>query len=276
MLFSERIGKKKVKTKIQIEGMDEKLRNGLWNIFSLKIFNHAFNTGMYSEKVPTNNFKSFLQTIWHSYLKKPIDTIPQDGDDVFRYIRKHFFSCDWNEVYDLIEFCLYEFNDNHYVETLNEVLELELSAYRIIENKFRAITDEEEIKLIKNTVNSVYTYKGVKLHLETALNLLTDRKNPDYRNSIKESISAVESICSELTDSSGDVLGTTLSILEKQFGLHKALKKGFLSFYGYTSDSDGIRHSLMDIPNLSFTDAYFFFIQCSAFTHYLISKIIKK
>jgi len=272
MLFSERIGKKKVKIEIQIKSMDNDLRTGLWNIFSLNFFNNAFSVGMYDEKLSNNKFKQTLQQMWHSYFKWPIDTIPYDGNEVYSKIKKYFFNCEWNEVYDIIEFCLGEYPDTNYIETLNEVLEQELSAYRIIENKFRAIADEEEIKLIENITNNVSKYEGVKLHLETALNLLTDRKNPDYRNSIKESISAVESICCELTNSSGDVLGKTLAILEKQFGLHGALKKGFLSLYGYTSNSDGIRHSLMDIPDLSFADAYFFFIQCSSFTHYLINK----
>jgi hypothetical protein len=35
---------------------------------------------------------------------------------------------------------------------------------------------------------------AVSEHLNTAIGFLSDRKNPHYRNSIKESISAVESL----------------------------------------------------------------------------------
>ncbi len=38
-------------------------------------------------------------------------------------------------------------------------------------------------------------YTPVKRHLSNALELLSDRENPDYQNSIKESITAVE-VCS--------------------------------------------------------------------------------
>ena len=68
---------------------------------------------------------------------------------------------------------------------MNEVLEKELSPYRIIEREFRAITDKEDIKLIENAVNSGYKYKGVKLHLETALNLLLTEKNQIIETRLK-------------------------------------------------------------------------------------------
>jgi hypothetical protein len=45
--------------------------------------------------------------------------------------------------------------------------------------------------------------------------------------------------------------------------------------YGYTSDAQGIRHALMDEPNLSFEDAKFMLVSCSAFVNYLIAKAAK-
>lgn len=51
--------------------------------------------------------------------------------------------------------------------------------------------------------------------------------------------------------------------------LHSALKSGFSSIYGYTSDSDGIRHGLSEDPNLDYEDALFMLTACSAFVNYL-------
>jgi hypothetical protein len=57
--------------------------------------------------------------------------------------------------------------------------------------------------------------------------------------------------------------------------IHKDLKEGFKKFYHYTSDSDGIRHGLMDEDRLSSEDAKFMIVSCSAFINYLIVKAQK-
>jgi len=67
----------------------------------------------------------------------------------------------------------------------------------------------------------------VRKHIDTALGFLCDRKSPDYRNSIKESISAVESLCMTLTGDSKSTLGDALKKLDLK--LHPALQKGFSS-----------------------------------------------
>ena len=101
---------------------------------------------------------------------------------------------------------------------------------------------------------------------------LSDRKEPDYRNSIKESISAVESIAQLVSKSPGATLGDALKVIDKHVDIHPALKKGFLAIYGYTSDSDGIRHALLDAPTCGFEDAKYMLVSCSAFVNYLIAK----
>lgn len=55
--------------------------------------------------------------------------------------------------------------------------------------------------------------------------------------------------------------------------LHKALKTGFSSLYGYASDAEGIRHAMLDESKLSFSDAKYMLVSCSAFVNYLIGKI---
>lgn len=50
----------------------------------------------------------------------------------------------------------------------------------------------------------------------------------------------------------------------------------FAALYGYTSDSGGIRHSLLeDDISVSFEDAKFMLVSCSAFINYLKIKIEK-
>lgn len=116
----------------------------------------------------------------------------------------------------------------------------------------------------------------VKIHINKAFALYSDRKKPDYENSIKESISAVESLCCIITGATGSqaTLGSTLKKLEKDGGvvIHGAMKTAFEKLYGYTSDSDGIRHGGIDFTNAPAEDAKYMLVSCSAFINYLIEK----
>ena len=159
---------------------------------------------------------------------------------------------------------------------LNAILEEEKAGYRVVDYSITPITDENEIRTVESAIGDSRLPVGVSEHLRTALEMVSDRKAPDYRNSIKESISAVEGTCQYLTGAKGNELGKTLSILESEFGLHKALKSGFSAIYGYTSGADGIRHAMLEASSVNFEDAYFFLVICSAFINFLLQKIAKK
>jgi AbiJ N-terminal domain 4 len=214
------------------------------------------------------------------FFKYPIDTLAVNSSDkvmkeIFsNFIRSWFFKAKWFEVYDLLEF-IANFNIKNLIEASNIFLEREVSAYRFVGSQLTKITSEEEIKEIEDVLNNDDKFLNVKRHITKALEHMSDRKNPDYRNSIKESISAVEALCIIITGDQKATLGTALKIIEKNHNLHGSLKNAFSSFYGYTSDSSGIRHALTeDSTDISFDDAKFFLVSCSAFVNYLISKLI--
>jgi uncharacterized protein with PIN domain len=156
-------------------------------------------------------------------------------------------------------------------------MERELSAYRFVGQLITPITDEQEVQEIEEAIDNARGNKlvGVKTHLEAALAMLSDRKQPDYRNSIKESISAVESIAQVISGDPKAELGKALKMIEDSVGIHPALKKGFLAIYGYTSDEGGIRHAMLDAPNIEFEDAKYMLVSCSTFINYLIVKADK-
>jgi hypothetical protein len=85
---------------------------------------------------------------------------------------------------------------------------------------------------------------------------------------------SVEAICAIIVKDDSATLGAAIKVIEKNFKLHKALKSAFTSLYGYTSDSSGIRHSLLeDDVEVTFEDAKFMLVSCSAFINYLNEKI---
>lgn len=281
-LFSQRIGKTPIKSTIQNNGMDEDFRNALWNALIM-----LFDSLIKYDTLESNEGSSYtlVRRIWVNFFKNRLDEIPYSKDSYFNYLKKYFFKAEWYQVYDLIEFIpnnyepgMYESRENipTYINYCNHLLEKELSAFRFINDSLVQISNDEEIRSIEETLNIPDKYKTVKTHLTRALELFSDRKSPDYRNSIKESISAVESYCAILTNDPKATLGQALKKIEKEHTLHPALKNSFSSLYGYTSDAEGIRHALLEESNLEQEDAKFMLISCSAFINYLKQKDSRK
>ena len=166
----------------------------------------------------------------------------------------------------------YTVKEEIFIALINQLLEKENSAYRIVNNQIIEITSEQEIQSIEDALENTNQYSGIQQHLNQALKLMSDRQKPDYRNSIKESISAVESICKIVTNDEKTTLGKALKVIEDKFGLHPALKSSLSQLYGYTSDGDGIRHAMLEESNLSYIDAKFMLVACTNFINYLIEK----
>ena len=114
----------------------------------------------------------------------------------------------------------------------------------------------------------------VKNHLTQALILLSDRTSPDFRNSIKESISAVDAQCKIICEEPTTTLTKSLEIIQRRgkVKVHRHLNEAFQKIYSWTNDDGGIRHPLTDEPNIDREDAQFMLIACSAFINYLIVK----
>jgi hypothetical protein len=279
-LFSERKRIKKPRTTIQLDSMDHELRNGLWDmVTSYYLFKLR---GSYVDAVPEIRDLVFL--IWHEYFKKPIDTVADWGTKDYAQIREYFFGCPWNEVYDFIQFVANRYNgadseqvNQDFMNACNVVLERDFSAYRFIGGYVTEITSKEEIASIEETLSLSDPLTPVRKHIETALALFSNKKSPDYRNSIKESISAVEAMCKIITHDNKSTLGKALDLIEKQgkIPLHQSLKEAFQRLYGYTSDAQGIRHAMLDETTLGSEDAKFMLISCSAFVNYLTLKTTK-
>lgn len=258
--FSERNGYSSVPENMLPESMTKDLRNLLWNVISSSIKNHEL--------------RELTNTLWHEFYKLPIDEIPYTSgyggvsyDKAWQYVRQNYFASPWNGVYDLVEFLVQ--NRSVKADPLNWILTQEAAAYRIIGTKVCQITDAEEISAVNEVLVLRDRFKPVAEHISVALAHLSQRQNPDYRNSIKESILAVESMAKIITGDDNATLGKVLNRLEKDGKINGALKTGFSSIYGWTSDTNGIRHAMTEASSVDHVDAKFFLVACSAFANYL-------
>jgi len=279
MRFSQRIGKTPSNKDIQLDWIDEDLKNGLWNLIKMLFIDKLDKYADYGK----SDFDKFSEILWHNFFKMAIDTIPEYKSSVEGYIRKRFFDFEWYEIYDFIEFVI-SIQGNHsdknkLISSINGVLEREFSGYRIIDERVAPISNQlefEEVSYALDKTKYLTALEGANIHLSNAIGLISDKKNPNYRNSVKESISAVESTCRIITGE--NTLGKALNKLEsKGLNLNKQLKSGFDKIYAYTNDKDnGIRHAIVSEPiEPDFADAKYMLISCSALINYLVTKAEK-
>lgn len=283
MEFSKRMGFQAIRTVIQTDSMDQPLRNALWNTV-LKVYFTIDDGRVVSLLV--SDYKVLIRRLWTHHFGLLIDDLPPSWGGVRQTFRKMYFDDPWYRAYDFIEFLPNNFGNVsskfasgvnlEFITTCNKILEGKVSGFRFVGSKIAQIVSEPEIAAVEQAMRLDQPLASVSLHIETALKLLSDRQAPDYRNSIKESISAVESLCVRIAGKKTE-LGPALRAIENQSGvdLHPALRQAFEKLYGYTSNAEGIRHALTDEPSLDAEDAAFMLVTCSAFINYLVNKTEK-
>ncbi len=273
MPFSERMGYRK-QLPIQLESMDLPLRNGLYNVVAVYMLNDL--KSMLSAHV--NRGKAKFNNAWDLFFKQPLHESPANLSSRYtratNFMHPFFMESKWYQVYDFVEFLIGQ-SDGRLTPVFNDVLIREVSGYRILEGIVVPISNSSQIDAISSglEVTTSNDLQGAHEHITTSLRQLSDREVPDYRNSIKEAISAVESAVTILTGAKKPALNDALRVLEDKGQLHPALRGAFSKLYGWSSDEDGIRHALMEESNLDFADAQFMLVACSAFIYFLVAKL---
>lgn len=272
-MFSEKYGYKQEKA-IQHEWISDELRHRIWNLFyrqeiqagglASKRLSQALNGEATLEEKIVDRMGFLIDPA-----AKDLTAETQLKSNILRY-----FS--WFEIYDFIDIhlsFLAEDDRSKRIEQYNKLLEQEKAGYRIVAGEVAPITNESEIRSVEQAAST--PYQSVNQHIKKALALYADIKTPDYENSVKESISAVEAMCCIITGMAGAqaTLGAAIKKLKDSgVHIHSAMEKAFLALYGYTSDENGIRHGGIDFTSVPAEDAKYMLISCSAFVNYLIEK----
>lgn len=271
--FSERHGYKSVRSIVQHESLDDESRMEVWNL--LAVLPRAFGD-MYNDSTEHR----ILEDLWVWHFKEPRDELPFD-EYVWRRIKTQVMQGDWNEVLDLREAFAKRWDANEtsqsaalkhvFLETLNGRFETMLIGYRLIGLEISPLDSSMEADAVTSAITDVGSIAGARHALNRAVDLLTDRTTPDYPNSIKESISAVESVVKKATGEGQ--LGAGLTKLEASgLKIHPALKTGWSKLYGWTSNADGMRHAGIEAADADQALAKYMLVTCSAFVSYLVEE----
>lgn len=276
--FSERQGLKETRSLVQRDDLDVETRLALWN--TIVPLAEIFDSYRQSNHMEDAIEESLLMSLWLRDFQRARDERRASGT-VWGLVKGRVLDGEWNEAMDVTESIVKYIGNvdssraerirTAFVEALNRTFEKFIVAYRFIGHEITPIDTSAEADAVNAALSDASPVAGAHHALGRAVELLADRTSPDYPNSIKESISAVEAVVKKVTGEG--TLGAGLKKLEDSgLGIHPALREAWSKMYGWTSDQDGIRHAGIDAASADQALAKYALVTCSAFVSYLVEE----
>jgi hypothetical protein len=270
--FEQAEGAAALPTQLQLKALSKELRAVLWYVIHGSIQRETHQVG------PEGNQRlgDWEAIVFSKHIFRDhgmADEFDVDASTLTLEVKKIMSEGSYLEVFGFLQFvlrhpkCPYQF-----AEDIEKALKHGKAAYRVLdESTIIPIASEAEGVAIERAFVDLAAseFDGARSHLSNAGSEVTAG---NYASSTRESIHAVESVARTLAPSG--MLKDAPSKLEKSAAIHRALKNGFLSIYGYTNDEKGIRHPLLDDPsaNVDEPDAIFMLGACASFISYMIHK----
>ncbi|WP_146168594.1 AbiJ-NTD4 domain-containing protein [Sphingomonas sp. PP-CE-3G-477] len=270
--FSQAEGAVALPSQLALREVSNELIARLWDVIQSSLRSTQRTTGLsYAE----------LGGVWPDILRKwHIEFEHGFADEYSKRVQSWeprikaiFASRDYLKIFDFIQFVARRIGtDGSLYKALQTALTVSRSAYLLHDGTLFPKVSEEEGAALTLALNLLGKNRltGARKHLfQAGLSL----SSGDYPGSVRESISAVESVVLVL-DPSTDKIGAALSNLERAGKIHRGLKTAFGALYGYTSDSEGIRHALVfeNAATVDETDAIFMLGACASFVTFVIRK----
>ncbi len=281
--FSDLYGIRKCNTTMQVNEFDNRTRVKLSNVLydALKKVFESVDTSLYIhfgyDVHPESDYsKAILSELFN------VRTRLKQGylfsrEETFKKIDEVFENGSYSDILDILWFTHKWFKNNYrsgmiIKDICNKCFEKEYVGYRFIGDTITPITDECETSEIEQTLATPYL--GCKSHINKSLGFLSNRENPDYKNSIKESLSAVEAICKVIVDKNSATLPDAIKGFKKKgLYMHPLFEEALKKLYNYTSDEGGVRHAERYFESdVTFEQAKFMVITSCAFVNYLIAE----
>lgn len=268
LTFAQREGAVPLPRQLALKQLPKEVSAPLWGLVFKEIdssrIQHYWIGGIWKE---------ILHDYWIESQNRPADEFTNRAENLIPWIKGVVLSSNYVWPLNFLEFVIrHPLAEPIFSYRVNDILTRTSAAYRVFGQSIAPISSAEEGVTIAKAFADASSggYVGAKAHLQNAASSLTAGR---YADSVRESMNAVESVARTL-DSNSTTLAPALAVLEKQGHLHPAMKKGFQSLYGYTSDQQGIRHALLEGNEaaVSEADALYMFGSCAAFVSYLTRK----
>lgn len=266
--FSQRNGYTPARDAIQVEGLDDESRMVLWNRLA------QASEGLW-KTWGIDAAEDAMRRVWADVLGRPRDEYRDSSRSTLPGLKSRILQGEWFEALDALEGFAQALDTEAprsnigtvIARALNDEFERLVVGYRFVGLQITPIDSEVALGAVEQALSS--PGGAARHHLERALELMSNRQAPDYPNSIKESISAVESAIRVATGEAKFSDGVK-GLEAKGIAVHPALKRAWLAMYGWASDEDGIRHGGRTPPEVNQALAKYVLVTSSAFVSYLL------
>ena len=213
-----------------------------------------------------------------SILHRPHDFMKHNPNEHRAFLRKIVLDGKYDQVLSLVEFVIRSSIPPELGVALVQAFEVVPIAYSVETVSDRPTIvprfSKESGAATKQAIKEIENHgpEGAKAHLLNATEAINHNR---YADAVRDSIHCVESVARTIDPKAQTKLSHALKSLENAGVLkHNALKVAFEKLYGYTSDEEGIRHSLLEegSPDVDLEDAVFMFAACAAFSSYLVKR----
>ncbi len=271
--FSVAYGYKQLPQQLQLGELSCEARIGFWNAF-------------YEEFIYAENIR-LIQVIFDAHLHHfngamdefpGIDYIPDLAyENYCMSYKPHFIEGTFNEIFDTLLFLMrHQRCPKDFKTSISAVFERCQLAYSLDLADGPTIypaTTREQGQSIVDAVQELNAagLGGARQHLIEASTLINQGH---WANSIKESISAVESVAREIAPGTRN-LGSALNQLgHRGMFEYASLRNGLEKLYEYTNEKGGITHARLneDTSNVGQDEAVFMLGACASFASYLWRK----
>ena len=277
--FRQAEGIEKMPSALKWGELDKDLRLELWNVFHgwLESYRIRSLDGLRLD------IANQVAQVLRKCLRIPVDEALGVSRSLSRLqgsIKEILLGSDYGDCLELIQTTAREFADDRLLlKGLEQAFAHPTSAYAIAGPpptivpkglEIEGRSTDQDLKAI-----GASPLKGALAHLLSGAAAI-NRGEP--RDSIREAIHAVESAAKQITGQEKATLPDALKLLEREKGLHPALREALSRLYGYTSDEKGIRHALLESDNkdVGTDEALFMFSACAAFVSFLARKFPDK
>jgi len=287
--FSERNGIVSLSKVIQDKSLNLRTINRLYNLLS-DLIQQSFSacTRVKYKGQDVHNLNCLVVHIYTDLMSMKVDDLPiqrHSGAGLWLNTQKvesdlhsilEFGSL--SETFDLIEGVAQHlsssYGTNHprlhqfYTREINRLFEEESVTFTLLNGQIIPNVSPEEKIDIEQALDRKDTSS---IHLSNALKFLYDREDPQYGNSIKESISSVEAAYRKLTGQKDISVADGITHLKRNgFYIHPALEKSINALFGYASDRSAVRHAAKyGEPIVNQAEARFALVWCAALINYI-------
>jgi hypothetical protein len=202
-----------------------------------------------------------------------IDEFRNDFERITKRWKEYFTAkATYTETLGFVQWLLRERPSDQFAKKVEIVLESTRTAYRVVNNDtIMQVASAIEAEAVTTALKSA-KHRGIdgsRQHLLDASAALT---GGDYATSIRESMSAVESVCLSVTGVKD--FAKAVAIMDAKKPMHPAFKIAINRLYDFTSQEPGLRHAKRHdaTANVDERDAIFMIGVCASFVTYMLAE----